>query len=145
MVKQRAALDFQGREILDMGRGTGIFAILAFKLGSMKFTGIDVDPWSFENSPENAQLNGISEINFLHGDVGIFPTKPFYDIISVNINRSILLGDWNRYFACLKEGGIVVLSGYYYCDEEKLTAHYLAVGLNLIAREQRMKWASLLF
>ncbi len=145
MVKQCAALEFQGQKVLDMGCGTGILAILAFKLGASEVTGIDVDPWSFENSPDNARLNGIETIEFLHGDASLLPTEPCYDIILANINRNVLLKDRDFYLACLKEGGTIVLSGIYDFDEEILTSHYLAGNLKLTAREDRKEWVSLAF
>lgn len=145
MVKQCASIDFGDKNVLDMGCGTGILAILATKLGARQVTGIDVDEWSYENSPDNARLNGIDTIKFLHGDAALLPDKPCYDIILANINRNVLLSDRDFYLTSLKEGGSIVLSGIYNFDEEKLTDHYLAAGLQLVARKERKEWVSLAF
>ncbi len=145
MVKQMSRLDFSGATVLDMGCGTGVLAILAHKLGASSATGIDLDPWSYENSPDNARLNGIESIQFLHGDASLLAERPCYDIILANINRNVLLSDRDFYLACLKESGRIVLSGIYNFDEAKLTNHYLAAGLELERREERNEWVSLVF
>lgn len=145
MVKQCSLIEFEGKKVLDMGCGTGILGILAHKLGADSVTGIDVDPWSYENSPDNARLNGIEEIEFLHGDASLLSNKSCYDIILANINRNVLLSDRDFYLTCLKGNGRIVLSGIYNFDEEKLTNHYLAGGLQLVERMERGEWVSLAF
>jgi len=145
MVEQCSQLDFQGKSVLDMGCGTGVLAILASLLGAGEVTGIDIDPWSFENAPANAQLNGVSGIHFVLGDTTAIPHENCYDIILANINRNVLLKDRDIYLEHLHLGGWIVLSGIYNFDEEKLTQHYLATGLVLKRRVERGDWVSLAF
>ena len=145
MVKQCSKLELEGKTVLDMGCGTGVLAILARKLGASDVTAIDVDEWSYENAPTNAALNGIEDIKIQHGDASLLPKQPCYDIILANINRNVLLKDRDFYLACLKESGRIVLSGIYNFDEAKLADHYLAAGLELVGREERNEWVSLVF
>jgi ribosomal protein L11 methyltransferase len=43
-------LDLKNKNMLDMGTGTGILAILAEKLGAASIFAPDIDTWSFENA-----------------------------------------------------------------------------------------------
>ena len=53
--------DFQGKEVLDMGSGTAVLAILAKKLGAARTVAIDNDEWAYRNAFTNIELNGISD------------------------------------------------------------------------------------
>jgi ribosomal protein L11 methyltransferase len=51
----------EGREILDIGCGSGILAIAALKLGAAGATGTDIDPQALQASRDNALRNTIAE------------------------------------------------------------------------------------
>lgn len=145
MVEHCGELDFSGKQVLDMGCGTGVLGILTAQLGAEKVTCIDIDAWSTENTAENARLNGVEGLVILEGGADAIPSDDCYDIILANINRNILLTDRDKYLAHLQAGGEIVLSGIYDFDAEKLTNHYLAAGLELIHRAERQEWIRLAF
>ncbi len=109
---------FVGKRVLDMGSGTGVLAILAAKLGAASVDAVDIDEWAFNNSVENIELNGVSNIVTPHlGDVSLIRDR-HYDIVLTNINRNILLADMPAYVATLQKddaptahGGELILSG----------------------------------
>ena len=76
---------------------------------------IDIDHWSFINARENAILNKQEHINVLEGDANLLIDQK-YDLILANINRNILLTDIPVYASHLKDGGILMLSGFYQDD-----------------------------
>jgi len=104
--------DFAGKNVLDMGCGTGILAIMASKLGATKVTAIDYDPVCFDSTIENAQLNHIANIEAICGSKEVIPDDK-YDTILANINRNILLDQMQRYGEVLKTDGELYLSGFY--------------------------------
>src|SRR5258706_6965141 len=55
MIATMQFLDFKNRSVLDFGTGTGVLAILAYKLGAGSVLAIDSDDWSIENARENAE------------------------------------------------------------------------------------------
>ena len=59
--------DFQGKEVLDMGSGTAVLAILAKKLGAGRTVAIDNDEWAYRNAFTNVALNGIDDIEIVLG------------------------------------------------------------------------------
>ena len=92
IIKLMLSEDFQGKDVLDMGSGTGVLAILAKKLGSAKTVAIDNDEWAYRNALDNIKLNDENEIIVELGDANSLNNRQF-DIIIANINRNILLRD----------------------------------------------------
>ena len=149
MLDACSRIDFQGKTVLDMGCGTGLLGILAHQLGAKRVTLIDVDPWSEENTRENAHLNGIDHpaeagLEIILGDAAAIPADR-YQIILANINRNVLMADRDRYVNALADEGMIVVSGFYEFDEEKVATHYLAAGLKPVDRRMRDRWVMLAF
>jgi ribosomal protein L11 methyltransferase len=144
MLRQCQTLDFQGKHVLDMGCGTAVLGILAAKLGATHVTAIDIDPWSFENAQENASVNHTPELEIILGDSSALPER-CYEIILANINRNVLLADRDVYVRHLTPGGQLLLSGIMEQDLDVVTPHYLAAGLDLMARNSRDGWVMLAF
>jgi ribosomal protein L11 methyltransferase len=121
MIRTMLTQQFDGKEVLDMGCGTGVLAILAHKSGAARVTAIDIDEWAVSNSKENFELNNISDYTLLHGGAELLANKSF-DIILANINRNILISDMVSYSRSLKPGGLLITSGIYHTDFEMLRA-----------------------
>jgi len=106
------SMEVAGKDILDMGCGTGILAFLAAKKGAANLTAIDYDLICYDSTVENAALNGINNIEIICGGKEVIPEQSF-DIILANINRNILLDQIPVYAKVLKAGGEIVFSGFY--------------------------------
>lgn len=129
--------DFQQKNILDMGSGTGILAILASKMGAIKVTAIDYDRVCYESILENSAQNNINNIIALCGSKEVIPND-FYDIILANINRNILIDQLSHYVRVLKPGGFIFFSGFY--DGPDLQMMVEEAGkYNLIYSEHKKK------
>ena len=92
MIEHLLELELEGKSVLDMGCGTGILAIFSEMRGASTIDAIDVDPWCYENSIENASRNNCNGIRVFQGDASLLNGKQ-YDLIIANINRNILLTD----------------------------------------------------
>ena len=68
MLQHVLDLELEGATVLDMGCGTGVLAILAVKKGASSADAIDIEPWCFENTKENALLNACNNIQAYEGD-----------------------------------------------------------------------------
>lgn len=110
--------EFQGKEVLDMGCGTGILAILASKKGANNILAVDFDPICVESVIENKLLNGVENIEAKLGSKDAIEGKHF-DVILANINRNILLDQFETYSSDLSNTGELYISGFY--DGEDLT------------------------
>ena len=144
MIKHLLKLDVQGLKTLDMGCGTGILAILAAQKGATPVDAIDIDPWCYENTVENAERNEVSHIKAYEGDVALLEGKN-YDLIIANINRNILIADIPAYAKCLNHEGILLLSGFYTQDIPTITEVCNQHGLNFIMNFEKNNWVACKF
>lgn len=143
MLKQMMDMDFSGKTVLDMGCGTSVLAIYAKKHGASSVKAIDIDEWSVVNSQENAERNQV-QISVEQGTAENLGGEEF-DIILANINRNILMEDIPVYHKVLKKEGKLLLSGLCFFDADDIIGICESLELELIRREDREEWVSLLF
>jgi ribosomal protein L11 methyltransferase len=137
--------EFSAKNVLDMGCGTGILAIMASKLGADKVTAIDYDIVCFESTLENAQLNNIDNITAICGSKEVIPDE-HYDTILANINRNILLDQIQRYSEVLKPEGELYLSGFYeQPDLDIIMDEARKYGLKYIIHKNNNDWVAAKF
>jgi ribosomal protein L11 methyltransferase len=135
----------KGKEVLDMGCGTGILAILASKLGAAHVTAIDYDPVCYESTIENSASNAIDNITPICGSKEVIPDELF-DIILANINRNILLGQMERYSEVLKQGGEIYFSGFYESPDLDIIKEEAAkYGLKYVNHKKTKDWVAAKF
>ena len=144
MIKHLLKLDIKGKKTLDMGCGTGVLAILAEMRGAAPIDAIDIDHWSFVNSEENITRNGCKHITVYEGDVQILEKK-HYDVIIANINRNILMEDIPTYAGCLRDGGLLLLSGFYTEDVPLISEVANRHSLYFVSNYERNNWVACRF
>ena len=145
MIEHLLEEDVAGKELLDMGSGTGILAILAHRKGATPVTAIDNDEWAYRNNIENNAKNNIPDMQVILGDASDIPDTQF-DIILANINRNILLNDIPKYTTSLKEKGLLFLSGFYVePDLEILIAKCKEENLQLVNYKEKNRWVAAKF
>ena len=130
-----------GRDVLDMGCGTSILAILARMRGAARCTAIDIDDWCVRNSLENIRLNRLDGIDVSQGDASSLADKGPFDVIIANINRNILLNDMQSYAARMKHGALLLMSGFYVDDIPLIEAEARCLGLQPGGHREQNRWA----
>ena len=137
--------DFAGKDVLDMGCGTGILAILASKLGAKNITAIDYDPVCYDSAIENSTLNHIGNIKAICGSKEAIPNVQF-DIILANINRNILLDQMERYSEVLTGGGEIYFSGFYESPDLEIIKNKASEhGLTYVSHKKTKDWVAAKF
>ena len=136
--------DFSGLNLLDMGSGTGVLAILAKKLGSATTVAIDNDEWAYRNALDNIRLNDENEIIVELGDATSLNDRQF-DVILANINRNILLRDMKEYMKCLVDGGKIFFSGFYEEDLVLIKKEAERLGLTYSNHVTKNNWTAAVF
>lgn len=132
----------EGKEVIDMGTGTGILAILAVMRGSRKVTAIEIDPVACINARENVQLNGVADsVTLLEGDADLLKTVQPAALLLANINRNIIIADIKKYAAALQSGGTMLLSGFYTADVAMIEQAARDAGLTYADHTQINDWA----
>jgi ribosomal protein L11 methyltransferase len=132
--------DFKGKEVLDMGSGTAVLAILAKKLGSAHIVAIDNDEWAYRNAFTNCELNGISDIEIVLGDALAIQGK--FDVVLANINRNILLRDMHYYVDAMNPNAHIFFSGFYTEDLESIKQEAERLGLHYCRHLSRNNWVA---
>ena len=144
MIQHILKNDFTNKSVLDMGCGTGVLAILTEMKGAKPIDAIDYDNWCYLNSLENIERNNCNYITVIEGDASVLKDKK-YDVIIANINRNILLQDMGTYVSCLKEKGMLFLSGFYNDDIPLIQTECEKYMLKFEEKLERNNWVSLKF
>ncbi|MFN6075623.1 MAG: 50S ribosomal protein L11 methyltransferase, partial [Fluviicola sp.] len=130
------------KKVLDMGTGTGVLAILAEFKGAEEILAVDIEPWSVENTKENAERNNCSKIKALEGDIEVtFGNK--FGLILANINKNVLKAHLPSYASICETGGLLYLSGFFETDVAELTSEAKKVGFELVEVRTKETWASM--
>ncbi len=132
---------FEGKNVLDMGCGTGILGILASMKGARNITAIDIDEWSFNGTKKNAILNNIKNIDVKLGDASLLGSEK-YDVIFANIHKNILLNDMPVYVENLLPKGILIMSGFYTADIPDIKQKAETLGLSDAGFQSKNSWVA---
>ena len=128
-----------GADVLDVGFGSGIIALLAARLGAGRVVGTENDPITIEIAMRGAELNGIPrdrvEFRFVEPEV---PGQ--FDIVVANILLNTLVELAPQISRKVRSGGRVVLSGLLADQADAAQRAYVAQGLQPVLRRQREEW-----
>ncbi|WP_316794587.1 50S ribosomal protein L11 methyltransferase [Pedobacter frigoris] len=142
MMQYILSADISNKDILDMGCGTGILAILAAKRGAKKLVAIDNDEVCYLSAIENSALNSIENIEAICGGKEVIPNAAF-DTILANINRNILLDQISTYSNVLNSGGSIYFSGFYESpDLDMITEECQKFGIHYIDHKKIGEWVA---
>lgn len=144
MIRQLMKLDVKNKEVLDMGCGTGVLAIVASMMGANPITAIDIDDWSYENTVENLLKNNINNVLVHKGGAQILEGRCFHTILA-NINKNVLLADMFLYTKTLANQGNILFSGFFETDIPELKAKAIELGLKFEDMAVSNQWALLWF
>ncbi|MGB0176110.1 MAG: 50S ribosomal protein L11 methyltransferase [Owenweeksia sp.] len=144
MSRLMLSMNLEGRKVLDMGTGTGILAILASMRGAGDIHAIDNFEWAVENTAENVERNGCTNIKAELGDAELLKDLQFETVLA-NINRNVLLEDMKTYIHTLPMGGELALSGFFEDDFHLLDDEATAHGMELVSKVQEDRWLACLY
>ena len=104
-------LELDGREVLDVGTGSGVLAIAAARLGAARVIGIDCDADAIQSARDNLALNGgLSTVSFDVADLASAPL-PAADVVTANLTGALLVRSASILLDTVRHGGTLVLSG----------------------------------
>lgn len=133
-----------GKQVLDMGCGTGLLALLAGRMGASRVVAIDNDEWAVSNAADNMERNGAPHITVIRGEASDIP-KPSFDVVLANINRNILMADMPAYAGATCPGGVLILSGFYEEDMPVIRQSAEGCGFRYDSHSARNRWVAARF
>jgi ribosomal protein L11 methyltransferase len=105
------AVDVSGREVLDVGTGSGVLAIAADRLGAARAVGLDYDADAIQSARENLALNpDAGRVTFELVDLTASALPPA-DIVTANLTGALLVRAAAALAAAVRPGGTLILSG----------------------------------
>lgn len=145
----RALLDnedmVRGKVVMDMGCGTAVLAILAAKMKAARVYGIDIDAVAAISAYDNARINRVgNRIETYCGDASLLQRNS-YDVLLANINRNILLQDIPTYALCLRNEGLLFVSGFYVEDMPLIIGMAQNSGLEYVSHDSIDNWCCIKF
>ena len=130
---------FPGADLLDVGTGSGVIALLAKMLGAGRVVGTENDPVSLEAARQGAALNGIDGVDWvLAEDPAAVPGR--FKIVIANILLNTLEELAPAIAGKVADGGRLVLSGLLAAQGDGAERAYVAQGLRPVARKEREGW-----
>jgi ribosomal protein L11 methyltransferase len=128
-------------DFLDLGTGTGILAIAARKLGYLHVIGIDTDILAVDAARNNVIINQVPEVEIREGSLYELP-QPF-EVIAANLISGVLVLLAPALFAHMRPGGIAILSGILFGQEDEVIMAMEQAGFTLREQYRDGKWLSI--
>jgi ribosomal protein L11 methyltransferase len=130
---------FPGADVLDVGTGSGVIALLAKKLGAGRVAATENDEVALKAAREGARLNGIPDVEWhLVADPRDVPGV--FRIVIANILLNTLEELAPAIAGKVAPGGRLVLSGLLAAQAEAAERAYVAAGLRPAGRKEHDGW-----
>ena len=137
-------------QLLDVGTGSGILAIVSLMYGIKSAVGTDLDPCAEPAVAENMEMNGIAPEKFEMMIGNIISDREIqdrvgygkYDIVVANILAEVLVPLTPVIVNQLKPGGIYITSGIINGKEGLVQQAAKDAGLEIVEVTQQGEWMS---
>jgi len=139
--------DCIGKDVIDVGTGSGILSVLAKKFGANRVLALDNDSLAIEKAKETANLNDV-DIEIRESDLlSAVGEHERFDILVSNIVAEVLIQLMKdpKFDKVLKEKGFVIFSGIIESKEKSVIEQAKEVNLVLKDRTEDGSWIALLF
>jgi ribosomal protein L11 methyltransferase len=139
----------QPSHVIDVGCGSGILSIAAFKLGATSALGVDIDAGSIVNARENARTNQVGDALTLEvGSVQEIRQGQFAfrkaPLVLANILAPVIVRLFDSGLADLiDENGAIILSGILQEQAPNVIGAAQSKGLQVNERKQMGDWVAL--
>ena len=128
-----------GRDVLDVGTGSGVLAMAAARLGGQRIVAIDRDPNAVDAAREGLRRNALSKrVEVLLADVASAPNEQF-DVVVANLEAEQIQKWAPDLLDRVRPGGVLLLSGFLAAELESICA---TVDLTITHTEIEDGWAA---
>lgn len=153
VLRQRGASHSGGakaaiRNALDLGTGSGVLAIAAYRMANIPVLATDIDPIATRVARENIRRNraaaGVRAVTAAGFHSTAFREHGPFDLIIANILARPLMRMAPQLESNLAVGGLVILSGILASQRWKVLAAYNGAGLKHVRTLWRNGWVTIL-
>jgi ribosomal protein L11 methyltransferase len=131
---------------LDIGTGSGILAIAAYKLGYRPVDAYDFDPQCVMIAGKNTRSNRV-KVNLSRRDVTAAPKKPNrrYDVVCANLTVDLILGAKAQILDTLATPAVLIVAGLLKTQFPAVRKSYEQSGLKFVRSKTEKEWTSAAF
>jgi ribosomal protein L11 methyltransferase len=133
----------EGDDVLDLGTGSGILAIIAARLGAGSVEAIDIDPLATDVARNNCSLNGV-DVDVHTGELNDAHWAQ-YNVIIANIIADVIAEIAADIPDRLKPDGLFITSGIIENKADRVLAACQAAGLTSVGCKEQNGWCSFVF
>ena len=134
-------LELRGARVLDMGTGSGVLALAAWKLGAADVVAIDSDPDALDNARLNIKQNGAdASIDIIRDDLSGLRIERAA-VVLANLTGAVLVRYTDELRSLVAEGGYLILSGF--AAEDAPVVRVAFADFDVIAEEKEADWGAL--
>ena len=140
-----------GRDVLDLGCGSGILSIAALCLGAKSAVAVDIDPKAVDVAYENAALNGIGRDRYTVQAGNVLSDAALaaelaqnkYHLVLANIVADVIIPLAPQVPGLLEEDGVFLCSGIIDTRTREVEEALKRVGLTVTKKREKNGWAAL--
>ncbi len=115
-------VEVRGQQVIDVGTGSGVLALAAWKLGARHVVAVDSDRDALANARENIERNGASAaIEVLEADLAGL-TIPPAGVVAANLTGAVIQRHAAALAALVATPGTLVVSGFSPAEVREVTA-----------------------
>ncbi len=130
----------RGRDVLDVGTGTGILGIIAGKMNARSVLCLDIDPESIRVARENIRQNGLeTTVSVTNTPLQNLPQGK-WNLALANLTISVMIRTFREIVKLLAPPGIVVMSGFKAANQEEISRLIHPCGFEVIRSEEQDGW-----
>ena len=134
--------DLSGLHVIDVGTGSAVLALAAWKLGAVHVTAIDNDPDALDNARDNILRNdGETAITIRQIDLSATSLEAA-DLVIANLTGALLQRHANTLRRLVRPTGALIVSGFTVEEEQNVAR---AFGVPARETAQESEWVALMF
>ena len=135
-------LELRGARVLDVGTGSGVLALAAWKLGAADIAAVDNDPDALDNARANIERNGAApSIDIVCDQLSGLRIQRA-DVALANLTGAVLVRFADELQSLVVEGGYLILSGFAPDDLPIIRRAFRA--FDVVAEQTEAEWAALM-